>query len=103
MERHMKLVRDNIPNIIRQNGHECICSVLSDNDYLNELDAKLNEEVAEYQESKSLEELADTVEVILAILKARGWTLEELEEIRKSKAETRGGFDGKIFLETVVC
>lgn len=43
------------------------------------------------------------MEVILAILKARGWTLEELEEIRKSKAETRGGFDGKIFLETVVC
>lgn len=45
MERHMKLVRDNIPNIIRQNGYECVCSVLSDNDYLNELDAKLNEEL----------------------------------------------------------
>lgn len=98
----MKLVRDNIPDIIRQSGHECKYRILSDADYLNELNTKLNEEVAEYQESKSIEELADTMEVILAILKVRGWTLDELEEIRRNKAEARGGFEGKIFLETVV-
>lgn len=40
------------------------------------LDAKLTEELAEYQESKSLEELADLLEVMGAVVKARGYTWE---------------------------
>lgn len=50
------------------------------------MDQKLNEELAEYQESKSLEELADLLEVVQAVVKARGWTLEELEQVRAYKA-----------------
>lgn len=55
--------------------------LLSDADYLDLLDQKLNEELAEYQESKSPEELADLLEVIHAVMKARGWTLEKLEQV----------------------
>ena len=54
-----KLVRDRIPEIIEQAGQKCTCSILSDDDYLKMLDEKLNEELAEYQEDKSMEELAD--------------------------------------------
>ena len=62
----------------------------------------MNEELAEYQESKSLEELADLLEVMQAVVKARGWTMEELETVRKKKAAERGGFERKIMLKEVV-
>ena len=96
-----KLVRDRIPEIIEADGKVCICETLSDEDYIYLLDQKLNEELTEYQDSKSLEELADILEVIQAIVKARGWTLEELERVRANKAAKRGGFEKKILLKEV--
>ena len=98
---YRKLVRDRIPEIIEQAGQKCVCSVLSDEDYLKMLDGKLNEELAEYQESKSMEELADLLEVVRAVALARGSSPEEVEEIRRMKAEKRGGFEKKILLEEV--
>ena len=97
-----KLVRDRIPEIIEQAGQTCSCSVLSDEEYLKMLDEKLNEELAEYQESKSMEELADLLEVIRVVTFARGSSPEEVEEIRRQKAEKRGGFEKKILLEEVI-
>ena len=94
-----KLVRDRIPEIIEADGKICVCETLSDEDYL---DQKLNEELAEYQESKSLEELADLLEVMQDVVKAHGWTLEELEQVRADKASKRGGFEKKILLKKVV-
>jgi predicted house-cleaning noncanonical NTP pyrophosphatase (MazG superfamily) len=96
-----KLVRDKIPDIIRQDGKICTYSILSDEDYLKLLDEKLNEELAEYQESKSMEELADLLEVIRAVAVARGSSPEEIENIRREKAVKRGGFEKKILLEEV--
>ena len=89
MRQYHKLVRDRIPEIIEADGKSCICETLSDEDYISLLDRKLNEELAECQESKSLEELADLLEVMQAVVKARGWTLEELEQVRADKAAKR--------------
>ena len=97
-----KLVRDRIPEIIEADGKICICETLSDADYIDLLDQKLNEELAEYQESKSIEELADLLEVMQAVAKARGWTMEELERVRSDKASKRGGFEKRILLKEVV-
>ena len=99
---YRKLVRDRIPEIIEQSGQTCVCSVLSGDEYLKLLDEKLNEELAEYQESKSMEELADLLEVIRAVALARGSSFEQVEELRRLKAEKRGGFEKKILLEEVV-
>ena len=96
-----KLIRDYIPEIINADGKICVCETLSDEDYIYLLDQKLNEELAEYQESKSLEELADLLEVMQTVVKARGWTLEELEQVRANKAAKRGGFEKKILLKEV--
>ena len=96
-----KLVRDRIPEIIKADGKTCVCETLSDEDYISLLDQKLNEELAEYQESKSLEELADLLEVMQAVVKARGWTVEDLERVRAEKAAKRGGFEEKILLKEV--
>ena len=96
-----KLVRDRIPEIIEQSGKQCVCSTLSESDYLLLLDQKLNEELLEYQESKSMEELADLLEVIHAVALARGSSIGEVEQIRIQKAEKRGGFEKRILLESV--
>lgn len=98
---HNKLVRDKIPEIIQSNGKIPHTHILSNESYLTELDKKLNEEGDEYQADKNLEELADMLEVMYAIVEARGYTIEELENVRLKKREMRGGFEDKIFLEYV--
>ena len=99
--KYHKLVRDLIPEIIASSGKTYTTAILSDADYLTMLDAKLNEELAEYQESKSMEELADLLEVMRAVAKARGSSMEEVEQIRREKAIKRGGFDKKLLLTEV--
>ena len=100
--KYHKLVRDRIPEIIEKDGKRCVYSVLSREDYLSLLDLKLNEELAEYQESKSMEELADLLEVLRAVAAARGSSIEEVEQIRIQKAEKRGGFEKRLLLEEVI-
>ena len=96
-----KLVRDLIPDIIEASGNKCRTRVLSDEEYLEMLDAKLDEELAEYHADKNLEELADLLELIRAAAIARGYTLEELETARAEKTKERGGFEKKILLVDV--
>lgn len=93
-----KLVRDRIPQIIEEAGKRCETEVLSNERYLEMLDKKLDEEFAEYQTEKKIEELADLLEVVYAVAEARGCPVAELEQIRTEKKEKRGAFDKKIFL-----
>lgn len=48
IKKYNKLVRDRIPEIIESSGRICDTEILSDEDYLQMLDAKLDEELAEY-------------------------------------------------------
>ena len=96
-----KLVRDRIPEIIEAQGNSCVTEVLSNEAYLRMLDAKLDEELAEYHQDQNLEELADLLEVIFAAAEARGYTREQLEQIRAKKVEERGGFAQKLLLKEV--
>lgn len=91
-----KLVRDKIPRIIEASGKKPILRKLSEEEYLIELDKKLDEEVAEYQADKSLEEMADILEVLFAICEARGHTVEELMAVKETKKKARGGFAERI-------
>ena len=96
-----KLVRDRIPEIIESSGKTCSTEILSPEDYLRMLDAKLDEELAEYHKDQNIEELADLLEVIHAAAIARGYTLEDLEQIRAEKAAKRGTFEKRILLKEV--
>lgn len=84
-----KLVRDKIPEIIIADGKKPIIRILDNDEYLQELDKQLNEEIAEYQADKSVEEMADVLEVLFAICEARGHSVEELMEVRNEKKKTR--------------
>ena len=99
--RYDKLVRDHIPGIIEASGKHCTTEILPDEEYLLKLDAKLDEELAEYHKGQNIEELADLLEVIHAAAIARGYSLEGLEQIRAEKAAKRGGFEKRILLKDV--
>ena len=85
MIKYDKLIRDNIPKIIENSGKKCTVEVMDDDMYLEYLDRKLNEELAEYQADKSIEELADLLEVVYAVSEARGCSVDELERLRTEK------------------
>ena len=99
MKIYNKLVRDKIPEIIIQNGETPKTRILENGEYLKELNIKIQEELKEYLESGEVEELADLEEVLRAILNVKGVSYMEFEQIRKNKAQTRGAFKNKIFLE----
>ena len=99
MKIYNKLVRDNIEEIMISKGVKPITRILSDEEYLTELNKKLLEEVNEYLESGEVEELADIKEVFLAILEAKQISNEQLEEIRLEKVQKRGAFKKRLFLE----
>ena len=100
-KQYHKLVRDKIPEIITATGQSCRTEVLTGEAYRQALDNKLTEELAEYQDSKSPEELADLLEVIIAAAQARGVSWEQLLAIREEKRQKRGGFEKGIFLLSV--
>ena len=99
--KYHKLVRDRIPEVIEASGKTCKIEILSDEEYLRMVDAKLDEELAEYHKDQNIEELADLMEVIYAAAVARGYTLEQLEQVRAEKAAKRGAFTKKILLKEV--
>lgn len=102
MKIYNKLVRDKIPEIIAaDNGCTCSTRIMSDKEYLETLNKKMQEELNEYLESGEVEELADLEEVLRAILDVKKVSYDEFEKIRNSKVEKRGAFKKKIFLENV--
>ena len=96
-----KLVRDGIPAIIEATGAACEVEILTEPEYLRRLDAKLEEELAEYRQEGNVEELADLLEVIYACAAARGYSAERLNALRDEKAAKRGRFDRRILLKSV--
>ena len=93
-----KIVRDRIPEIIEQNGSRAIARIPGKEEIIGGLEVKLTEELTEYLEDHSLEEMADLLEVMHGILHHRGVSWEELERIRLEKKEKRGGFEQGIWL-----
>lgn len=98
MAEYRKAVRDRIPEIIEGSGRICSARTLADGEFLAELERKLDEEVREYHDSKSAEELADILEVVFRIAELRGTGADSLEAIRRDKGERCGRFEKNLFL-----
>lgn len=93
-----KLVRDNIPQIIRSQGETPMVRILEREEYIRCLEDKLDEEVSEYHRDKNKEELADILEVVYALAEEIGCSIEELQTVYENKHNARGGFRERIFL-----
>lgn len=99
MKVYNKLVRDKITDIIEADGRIAKYRILDNNEYRQELNSKLQEEVKEYLDDNNVEELADIVEVVYGILNSMDVTIDEFEKIRIKKQEEKGAFNKKIYLE----
>lgn len=100
-QKHGKLVRDHIPNIIRAQGRTPITRILEEKEYLRCLNDKLLEEAREFLEHNCMEELCDMLEVIDALARTLGYSHEEIERVRAGKAARNGRFEQRIYLEEV--
>jgi len=96
-----KLVRDRIPDIIRADGKTPITRTLGDDEFLGKTLGKTVEEAIEFRDDPSITELADLQEMVNTARDALGITAEQLEAERLRRAEERGGFKKRIFLERV--
>lgn len=100
-----KLVRDKIPDIIKGNGGEPICRVLSDCEFEKELKKKFYEELDEVCEAcgkDRLEELADMYELIRTMAELHDSSMENISRLANKKKKERGAFEEKIYLEKVI-
>lgn len=98
-----KLVRDKIPNILDAQGKNYSTRQCQDDfEKFEYLKRKLIEEVDEFMQSPSIEELADIQEVILSLSTHLGVSRRALEAARKTKAVHRGAFEDSLILEEVV-
>jgi predicted house-cleaning noncanonical NTP pyrophosphatase (MazG superfamily) len=105
MPKYNKLVRDNIPEIIESTGRKPIFKILNNENYYSELVKKSYEEIDEllnaHNKQDAIEELADILELVYAFAEYHGSSIEMVEDVRKLKAESRGTFKKKIYLEMV--
>lgn len=93
-----KAIRDKIPEIMRKTGKICNVKKMDNQEFLAALEDKLMEEMNEYYESRSPEELADLMEVIYRIAELKGVSPKQLEQIRIQKNNDRGDFSENLFL-----
>lgn len=96
-----KLIRDGIPAIIEKGGGSCRVRRLEPEEYRQRLEQKLDEELEEYLQSGQMEELADLLEVMMALVQARGESWQQLEAVRQEKRLQRGGFEQRLLLQQV--
>ncbi len=96
-----KLVRDNIPNIIKSKGEKAEFYKAKDKEYWTALKDKLKEETNEFIKDSSKEEFADILEVIDAIGKFKKFNKEEIKKIKNRKSKEKGKFDKRFILKNI--
>lgn len=96
-----KLVRDKIPEIIREAGSDCRVHPAKDSELTYYLAKKMQEEVAEYIKDPSVEEAADIYEVFRSLLKMRNLDLSDVIFKAEDKRSARGGFELGLILDEV--
>ena len=101
MKIYNKLVRDKIPEIIEAAGKNFSTQIVDKDETINYLIKKFSEEIAEFEEDHSVEELADILEIVHGLAYHLNIDLKELETIRSQKSNDRGAFEKGIILEKV--
>ncbi len=97
-----KLVRDNIPEVIKKNGGDFKIKKLSKEHFEKELIRKVGEEASGLMGAKNrqelISELADVLDVIEEIKTFKGITGQEIKKSQKAAYERKGGFRKKLYL-----
>ena len=105
---YRKLVRDKIPEIIREVGKKPLTRKLEGDELKQAIAGKIIEEAYELfkalgraNKNEVLKESADMLEIVVAALKIHGFTMDDLLSARNERAKQRGAFRKGIFLDSV--
>jgi predicted house-cleaning noncanonical NTP pyrophosphatase (MazG superfamily) len=102
VKQYNKLVRDRIPALLTGSGHKTVSKTLVGRELLAALRAKVDEELAEFDtapdDAAAAGELADVIEVIIAIARQRGYDEDEMNRLRAVKTVEHGAFGLGYFL-----
>jgi predicted house-cleaning noncanonical NTP pyrophosphatase (MazG superfamily) len=101
MREYDKLVRDRIPEVIRENDETPVAHTVEGEAYRERLREKLVEEATEFRDEPTVEELADVLDVVAAIRDAEEFDADDLQRKRRAKQEARGGFEDGTVLDRV--
>lgn len=93
-----KLVRDNIPAIIKKSGGECTFKRINNDEVIPYLFKKVREEIDELEADKSPEEMADVLEVIDSLITLLNFDMDDINEIKNRKASINGKFQKNTIL-----
>ncbi len=98
-----KLVRDRIPEIVREHdGIEAEIRVLDNTEFESYLRQKVIEEAHELDQAESddhlVEEIADVQELLDTLCVLKGITNDQLHEVQAAKRDKRGGFDQRLLM-----
>ena len=99
-----KLVRDRIPEIIAKAGRRPVVEHVDSDDRFAALRLKVLEEASELAEAcddQIVEEVADVLEVLMAVSELIGVAWSDVDEKRLEKRSMRGGFEHGIWLSGV--
>lgn len=100
--RFAKLVRDKIPVRIQTQGERVVAINLPERELLDVLKAKVVEEAMEVLSAPSAEllqeEMADVLEVLIALCRVGGGSLKRLERLAAKKRRKVGGFGKGLML-----
>ena len=102
-----KLIRDNVPQFIRDDGLTPIIRVAAPGEMRDLLLAKLREETSEVDQALTapheqsgtaavVEELADVMEVLYSIAATLGVDPDQVDQARIAKLNNNGGFSRRI-------
>lgn len=93
-----KLVRDNIPQLIKESGRDCSSRILNEKEYYDALLDKIVEEIEEYRISGNEEELADVYEVLDCLVQLKEYEPMHIDYLQLIRREKRGSFKDRVLL-----
>lgn len=100
-----KLIRDRIPEIIKNDNKLCEVRILDNTEFSREVYRKLVEEMAELSNASTrdeiINEMADIHELLGTLRDIHQINLDEVLAKQKSKGLTNGKFERKLFLISV--
>ncbi len=91
-----RLVRDLIPQLVKDAGHEIQFRALNDDEKPRFLKEKILEEARQLRNADAgaeKEEVADLLETLETLIRARGYDRDALRQVKEAKRKRRGGFD----------
>lgn len=94
----MKLIRDKIPMLMKQASVKFEARIADNDEFKDLIVKKMQEEVQELMDDRSLEEAADVYEVFLSLIKLWGHDIHDVIECADEKREERGGFSERVVL-----